>query len=705
MALALRHNLPDVGLENVLNLIDCHLPSPVYKSKYRFLQSFPYPNYVEYFYCYECAMILDFENNQCVICKSCKKNYQKRSLIELGQYFLHIPLKDQLIELINSKVYVHFRKIENDVNDIIHGKVYTKLEENNVIGTNDISISWNSDGVRISKSSKRNMWPILVSINEFPYRIRRNNILLCGLWSDQKKPLMNVFLQPFANELVELSRGFESTTLIHKQPIFIKVHAPLSPVDSVARCAIQNMRQYNGRYGCSYCYHKGKHIPVKRGSARVYCGAIRKLRSGKQHRKLVKIAVEKKKVIKGVKGPCVMSLVPNFNVISSFPPDYLHACLLGVGKLFLTDWFDSSNCNEEWYLGNHSKVFNDRLLIIKPPCEITRTPQSSDDMSKGHEIKNFILYYSLPSLDGLMPQKYLKHWFLYVYSLHIYSKDKATDEELDLAKSAIYQFVEETEAFYGNTFMKYNIHLLLHVPHFVKLYGAVWAWSTFSFEHYNGVVRRLFHGTQYIPHQICKQYHRLRYIKNHSDVFAKEGCSQQAQWLFTKLMNQCRVKKCIEYESSLRLFGKPIRTKISIIEKVIIERLLGDSIEEDCQIFQRFVYNRVLFHSNNYKRLKKRNNSCILTTDGRLMSISKLVEVRFQVSEEMRYVILGDVFEISNEQLCKNGRYTSKIFSFVVDETSTIVCCEVSSIQTKCIKVPYKDKCSLFPVVNKVETD
>lgn len=705
MALALRHNLPDVGLENYLKAIDLHLPDPVHHSKYKFLKTFPYPEFEQYYYCYDCGVLLDFGNGTHHTCEYCEQMYSKLNLKREGQFFMYIPLKKQLIDFLNGKDYKHFGSIPGDVNDIVNAKVYKKLQAKNIIRAYDITLTWNTDGVNFFKSSKKSMYPLLAVINELPYRIRRNNMLLCGLWNDARKPIMNVFLEPFANELVELSKGFESTTLIHKEPILIRVHTFLSSVDSVARPTIQNVKQFNGKYGCPYCFHKGKHVRVKRGSARVYCGKKRRARTLRVHKKLVKKSVQKKKVIKGVKGPSIMSSVPNFNIVRSLPPEYLHSSLLGTGKSFITEMFDSHNSTEDWYLGPHLQTFNARLVNAMPPCEITRASAPLDKITKASQWKSLICYYSIPCFEGLMRPKYLKHWFLYVFSLHIYLKDKATDEELQLAKKAIYQFVEEIEGLYGETFMKFNAHILLHIPHFVELYGNLWAWSAFPFEHYNGVIKQLFHGTQCIPEQICKQYHRLRYVKMHSDIFDREDCNYRVQSFYTSLMNQCRIKNCIEYGDSLRLFGKPKNTSLSVVEKIVIEERLQERVKEKCQMFQRFIFKNTLFHSNNYKRLKKRNNSYVLMNNNSLISISSVVGVQGVSSEETKYVLLGLMLNISNEDVCKNGRFTSKLFSFVAEQTSTIVCYEVSCISSKCVGVPYKDKFCIFPLVNKVETD
>lgn len=253
-----------------------------------------------------------------------------------------------MIELLNSKLFTQCRKTCPIESDIVDGTLYRYLKEQNVICDNDITIQWNTDGVEIFNSSIYNIWPIQVCINELPYRLRRDNILLCGLWFYKKKPPMDLFLRPFIDELLELqTNGFWCDTFEHKEPILIKVYALLASVDTVARPLIQNIKQFNGIYGCSYCLHKGEQISVRKGQIRIYSGDKKAMRRMKQHYKYVEKAINEGRPIKGVKGPSIVMLLPTFHIIHSFPPEYMHSVLLGVTKLFGTLWFDSVNSNKD----------------------------------------------------------------------------------------------------------------------------------------------------------------------------------------------------------------------------------------------------------------------------------------------------------------------------------------------------------------------
>ena len=163
---------------------------------------------------------------------------------------------------------------------------------------------------------------------------------------------MDVYLKPFVEELKELSLvGFETTTYTKHEPIIIKVHTILASVDSVARPKVQNDKQYNGKYGCSYCYHKGELIVMGNGYSRVYRGSIGNPRSHSGFIKHAVHSVEKDRPVKGVKVPSIVLKIPNFDIVHGFPPEYMHCCLLGVACLLATEWFNIKNHEKEWYLG------------------------------------------------------------------------------------------------------------------------------------------------------------------------------------------------------------------------------------------------------------------------------------------------------------------------------------------------------------------
>lgn len=433
----------------------------------------------------------------------------------------------------------------------------------------------------------------------------------------------------------------------------------------------------------------------------------KKLRSLKQHNKDAKKANGKKSV-HGVKGYSVVSLIPVLHIIKSFPPEYLHSVLEGVVNLFLSSLFNSQNYSKEWYLGRHANSINQKLQTMKPPTEITRTPRSLENLKKwkASEFKTFLLYYSLVCFHEHMLPKYFQHWLLFVYSITIFCKTKITEAEFVKAREALCKFVNEIETLYGEEYMKFNVHILLHIPQAILSFGALWAWSTFPFEHYNGVLKKLFHGTQYIPEQICKFYSRLSYIKTASEIFCKENCSKRGEKLFRTLMKECGVKNCIYYDDFLRIFGAPKTVNLTLTEKFVIEEVLAETIEAKVQTFTRFIYKSTLFNASADTRLMKRNNCTIEMMDGRFISVSNLLIVKLTASQGYKHVLLGKELEKQDKILCKAGDFSSNDFSSIMKETNNIVAYSILSIKNKCVNINLNEnELYIEPLVNNIETD
>lgn len=718
LSFTLRHSLSDLGLSHLLQLIDCHLPHVQYKSKYLFCKDFETPVPVrKIYYCQDCETnILEFEDNAAIArCKDCGNEYNKDNLKRTGHYFMYLPLTEQLTNMLNNiDISQHLKQQYDKESDVISGKVYRKLIDTHVISKTDITLQWNTDGVQTHKSSKVSMWPIQVSINELPYRLRRQNMILCGLWYGSKKPVMELFLKPFVQELIRLHNdGIICKLPLHRDPVTVKIHVLLASVDSVARPLLQNMKQFNGHFGCSFCLNEGQRVSIGAGYTRVYCGGINILRNMRQHEADCEEAVNKRISVRGIKGPSILMTIPIFNIISSFVPDYMHCVLLGVVRTIVDACFDSSYSDKPWYMGKFLLEFDRRLTKIKPPSEISRTPRSINDRKlwKASEWKNYLLYYSIPCMTNLMPSKYIKHWFLLTFSISIFLKDKITTHEFDVAKAAVQKFVTQVESLYGKEFVKYNVHMLLHIPKSVQNFGALWSHSAFPYEHYNGILGKLFKNSQCVPEQICKSYQRLKVIdKLSKTVWSLEDYKNTlGNSLFVKMFGKCKIQCSVEHDNSLRLFGRYRHMSLSLIQQTSIETLLRESVLNDVHSYQRFIFQSVLYHSIDYNRLVKRCNDTVELNCGTYMVITHIFIVS-TINLRKKCVVMGNQLLPLNIEIVKDAelRISSKNYAHIMEQSDRIICIEPQSINKKCVRIPYgtlEDKVCIIPLVNTVETD
>ena len=143
------------------------------------------------------------------------------------------------------------RNFDNEnLGDVGTGKVYKFLKKKGVIGINDITLQWNIDGLTPFKSSQVSISPIQFAIDELPYKIRKKWVMICGLWHGKTKPKVELYFEPFTEELRDLhENGFDLLVPNIDEPtvINIKVHTFLAPVDTIARWPCQNIHQFNGK--------------------------------------------------------------------------------------------------------------------------------------------------------------------------------------------------------------------------------------------------------------------------------------------------------------------------------------------------------------------------------------------------------------------------------------------------------------------------
>ncbi|KYN11772.1 hypothetical protein ALC57_16070 [Trachymyrmex cornetzi] len=355
----------------------------------------------------------------------------------------------------------------------------------------------------------------------------------------------------------------------------------------------------------------------------------------------------------------------------------MHALLLGVVYAFCEIWFGSEHHQSRWYLGLRENEISNRLQNLMPTSEITRLPSSikKRSMWKASELRSFLLYYSLPVFKNIMQSKYYRHWFLLVYSFHLLLNNKATLTDIDKAECAIKKFVQHTEILYCTEYLTFNMHLLLHIPQYVKYWGAPWDSSAFMFEHGNGVLLKLFRGTQSVVNQIFKSYDYIMKIKKDSVEIFNEDSSKPA----THLIEGARysVQKCIQ-ESALTFIRSGVLFELTpqmriALENCLLQPILSENIEYQIQSFNRFIWKGSLYHTAAYERLKKRDNCITQLIDGRFFQINRVL----YITKLRQSVLMGQELLPTNEVLVKDSTLNiqSNVFIHVVKLSVTSVNC------------------------------
>lgn len=220
-------------------------------------------------YCPECLEYLTTEQcgSESIQCPRCTATHKLSDLLKSGSFFLTVDIDAQVRQLLPSGKLSHNRAGRSyDASDITESAAYSRLP----MTDDDISVTWNTNGVPLFESSGHSVWPLLLQVNELPYKERVQKLLLFGLWFGVKKPNMDSFLKPFAQTMNRLSSEGVAWTTEGGLSKTCRVYVGPCSVDNVARCMVMNMSQFNGSHGCAWCEQNGEVVNKGRGHARIY---------------------------------------------------------------------------------------------------------------------------------------------------------------------------------------------------------------------------------------------------------------------------------------------------------------------------------------------------------------------------------------------------------------------------------------------------
>lgn len=673
LALKLRHKLSGAAVADLMNLLnfvtgaDC-----VSRTNYLFDKQFSSvtSNFVFYYLCESCGAYVRDANRSCsqiLQCTThqCTNNVRKQ---KKPTFFVHLPVKDQLQDLLenhnvdSSIITAANRRKEHVDNyeDIIDGDLYKVAMP--VSDYSTLSLSFNSDGVPVFSSSLCSIWPVLFTVNELPPQLRKEHVMLAALWFGVSKPVMNTFLEPFVNEICELNDvGFKWTRSCDKVSIQTKVKVLVGVCDSVARPAMQGLTQFNGKYGCSFCFDSGVSVAQGLGHTRAYPYNEDSMpRTLESVIDLSEQAMASKRSILGVKRPSVLALLPGFNIIEGLVPDYMHSVLLGVARQMAKLWFDSSNSTCEFYITlAQQRLIDLDLSTIRPPCNVSRLPRSLSMQKywKAHEWYMWLAYYSLPILKSYLPNKFYIHFALLVEGISILLKDTISPVSLDHCDLVLTKFVQDFEDLYGLNNVSFNVHLCLHLTKSVRSFGPLWAHSAFIYESFNGDLLKMIRGTQAVSLQICKTFALKRAIPRFcASATAAENCSvEYLDILQSFLTNKSRVKNSLIIDSVTYL-GKCKLRQLSPAHLVAVH-FVAHHVPRDTvvQYYDRIIVHGEIVHSHHYCRNLMRNSYTVSLEDGSIFVIEHFIVANF--GDGVNGYALGHYYQCRpHHRICRHSR-------------------------------------------------
>lgn len=707
----LKHNVTHTAMSDIFEIICAILPASNIMARNfeqfkRIFMQVKCPVKLHYYCSFCLTPLLNTHQNSCTN-KRCLQSFNSQD----AAYFIEVPLLSQIKSFFaRSNFYQQLqhrfdRKQDGTLRDIYDGRIYKEQSINGFLGSKDsISFILNTDGAPVFKSSKMSIWPIYLIINELPLsvRMKKENLILAGLWFSSRKPLMLNFLWPTTSSLQSLEQGVEVNS--PERGDFILRGALLSCIcDLPARALVSNHVQYNGSYSCIKCMQKGETVKVgARGHTHAFPFQYEDPKGPARTATSVKSDAMKSlentdngirgASVNGVKGPSLFMTLKHFDVVRGIGIDYMHCVLLGVQKLLLSLWFTPEHAKEEFSIASKQGIVETRIGELKPNSAIKRLPRSISDSLKfwkASEFKSFLLYFGVPCLFGVLPDYLLNHYILLVQGTFLLLKDSISEQELVEAETCLQSFVEHFAGFYGSRYLTLNIHQLLHIVDEVRDLGPLFTHDCFSFEDKNRVVLNFIHGTQSIATQIVEAIfftHQIPLLLDSEADYMKEGTCDAL------------IKRLSSNFSFPKTTGV-ICTRIKRLGTVKVKLLEGDEMEAlenffgfaltsvHCKVYNRILLNnKHLVYGKDYQRAVRRNNSV----------------VAFNSNETHLFMEIERFIEINTSNVCYNFavgktlnplyQSTTRCHITTVDmKNRNFVAVPVSSVISSCIHINFSD--------------
>lgn len=689
LAFSLRHSLSSTAIEDLLKLLSIILPAnsmlPHSLHIFKKLLKHSSDTIKLYFFCQGCGAHLPKEHKNCTSCGE-ESNTDN---IKDGNFFISLSLANQIRDILQKE------GISDNTNK-------HPLLQKTDYKPGDVSLLWNCDGVPLFNSSANSLWPIQCVINELPDEVRFKNVMLAGVWFGQGKPDMATFLHQFVRDIKDINiQGIEwvhpNSGISHISRVF-----PITcTCDAVAKCVLQGVHQFNGSYGCGYCLNEGMVVAKGRGYTRVYPDVEAEKRS---HKHIIecgaKAVNEGVNHVLGVKSVSPLILLHGFDMVKSFAIDYMHCVLLGVTKQFLDIWLNSKHHSEPWYIGTSQNKIDAKLLPITPPSDVPRVPRTVHVAHKwkAAECRSWLLFYSLPVLNLILPNKYLKHWSLLVNAIFLLLKDKVMNVDLANASTCIKKFVNQIPQMYGMCHMSYNVHQLQHLTDSVQLHGPLWSSSAFVFEGQNQKLTSLCHGTQYIPQQIAFRFSILQSLPNLLEDSKNDSeITIRIEKIVTDWIRRYPLRvKALEL-TNVVLIGCPKQKELNNVELSLLSHIWGAQGTTTLgQYYNRAVLNGKVVTTEGYGSTHKHNSYTVELKNGTIGKITAIISV-----DGNEPVFFVNLFKSVNAMFASETVGHLKLMT----ATPTTVAVRYSEIKRKVVFMDV-DKCiyaSLQP--NMIEID
>ncbi|KAK3910060.1 Halomucin [Frankliniella fusca] len=592
----------------------------------------------------------------------CRCNYT--APVKKAKFFVTLDLKSQLkyflsIPGIWDKLqYPQTRqKISpTAIEDILDGAHYLRLKEEGgpLASRNNLSYIFNLDGVQASKKGSLKVTPIYIRINELPPELRQKFHFLAAIFIDNKDPNLKCYLKPFVRQ----ARRLAHQGLDWKPDGVNEINSKIIPiafcVDSPVRYEMLGLSKWDSQYGCTYCNHRGvreagsqrypsvnlQGIPAFQDRSHAGMTAAMFHLNGNPH-------LENHEGHKSV-SPLIL-LDPFLDLREGQAEDDLHQDHEGsaadLTELLLTT--REARINENLPNVALLRIIDNRMLSIKSPSRISRKPRSIFKRSSfsGSEWRNWLFFYSVPCLLGLIKPVYLDILAALSHACYLLSQDSIEPHHIEHAERLLQRVATRFENTFGVGRLKFNLHVTTkHKVRSVRNLGNPFAYSTYNFESlHRKVIGKVTSPKGAIMQVITRS---MLYLTVNASQY-DERLPEDVRMRVEDIMNPYQLKKVRQVGHHMYVIGRGTERELNDEEAAVMA-------QEGIQAHNIVEYSTVSLRSTRYwsstaqNQQIKSNDSFIYTLQETYCTLQNIICFQNDNGEEKcgAFVIEHDVAQV-----------------------------------------------------------
>lgn len=332
-----------------------------------------------------------------------------------------------------------------------------------------VLIDFSTDGGQMYRSGQLQFWPIQFRILNIGYK----RPMIAGVFVGDQKPSNPFdFFGQFVTEIEDISN--RGGLFIRNQLVPLNIRCFIA--DAPARAFALNHYGHTSANACSKCKIIGYRCTVA-GFERtmIFPGIDNECRTDTQYRALLDEDHHK--------GPCPLDQI--LGLVSRVPFEGMHLVYIGNTKKIF-EAHVQGKYGFKRFNGRKLNILDARMALAKQYCpsDFNRPPGklTKFHLYKATQFRQLLLYTAPAVLRDVFSDDHYQHFMLLHAVIRLLSIENPSEGVLTFCEAALRSYVTLCEHLYGEQFLSYNVHGLLHVVDDVRELGSFESYSAFCYE-------------------------------------------------------------------------------------------------------------------------------------------------------------------------------------------------------------------------------